>query len=50
MSHALEDPMRIAFHHAAIHERARIAFIAIADHVLMLPAALATVLHFNPVG
>ena len=32
--------MRIAFHHAAIHERARIAFVAVADDVFLFAGRL----------
>ena len=31
--HAFDHGMRIAFQHAAVHERARVAFIGVADHV-----------------
>ena len=49
--HAFEHAVRIAFEHAAIHERAGIAFVGIADDIFLLPdVALETVLHFNPVG
>ena len=34
--HALQHAVRIAFEHAAIHERAGIAFVRVADHVLLL--------------
>ena len=33
--HALQDPMRIALHHGAVHERARIALISVADYVFL---------------
>ena len=32
--HAFEHAVRVAFEHAAIHERAGIAFVRVADHVL----------------
>ena len=38
---ALEHAVRIAFHHAAVHERAGVAFVGVADHVFLrafLPA------------
>jgi hypothetical protein len=31
--HAFDHRMRIAFKHAAVHERARVAFIGITDHI-----------------
>ena len=33
--HAFEHAMRIAFEHAAIHERAGIAFVGVADDVFL---------------
>ena len=36
--HAFNHAMRIAFHDAAIHERAGVAFVAIADHILHVAA------------
>ena len=44
--HALEHAVRVALQHAAVHERAGVAFVGVADHVLAgSPSALATVLH-----
>ena len=36
--HAFEHAMRVAFQHAAVHERAGIAFVGVADHVLLAAA------------
>ena len=38
--HALDDAMRIAFHHAAIHEGAGVALVAVADHILHVARGL----------
>ena len=48
--HALDDGMRIAFHQRAVHERARIAFVAVADDGLDLRARFLRVLPFEPGG
>src|SRR5262249_51836271 len=37
--HAFENAVGIAFHHAAVHEGARVAFIAVADDVFLAAAA-----------
>ena len=33
--HALQDTVGIAFHHRAVHERARIALVSVADHIFI---------------
>ena len=38
--HAFNHAMRIAFQNAAIHERAGVAFVAVADHVFQVAAGL----------
>ena len=38
--HAFNHAMRIAFHHAAIHECAGVALVAVADHVLQVAGGL----------
>ena len=48
--HPLQDAVRVTLEDAAIHERARIALIPVADHVLADPIAFATVFHLRPAG
>ena len=49
--HAFEHAVRIALEHAAVHERAGVAFVGVADDVFLLRSGvLATVAHFRPVG
>ena len=38
--HSLDHAMRIALHHAAIHERAGVAFVAVADHIFHVARGL----------
>ena len=40
--------MRIAFQHAAVHERAGIAFVGVADDEFASAPALATMAHLSP--
>ncbi len=46
--HAFNHAMRIAFHHAAIHERARIPFVAVADDVFLFAGRLGGVFPLQP--
>ena len=48
--HAFEHAVRVALQDAAVHERAGVALVAVADDVLRSPSALATVPHLRPVG
>ena len=38
--HAFEDAVRVAFEHGAVHEGAGVAFVGVADDVLLLLAGL----------
>ena len=40
MSHAFDYSLRIALQNASIHERAGIAFVAVADHVFQVAHGL----------
>ena len=46
-SHALQHAVRIAFKHAAIHERSGVAFVGVADDVLLIAHSLAQELPFQ---
>ena len=51
--HALEHGVRVALQHRAVHERARVALVAVADEVLLTPSGgllAAANFHFSPVG
>ena len=51
MRHALEQPVRVALDHRAVHERARVALVGVADQVFLLGAACrGRTCHFLPVG
>ena len=49
--HPLDDAVRIAFQHGAIHVRAGVAFVAVADDdTCSAPAASRATCHLRPVG
>ena len=48
--HAFDHAVRIAFQHAAVHERAGIAFVGVADDELLVACGLAGELPLSPGG
>ena len=34
--HRFDDAVRVAFQHAAVHERTRVAFVGVADHIFLI--------------
>ena len=48
--HAFQDRMGIAFQDAAVHKRAGVAFIGIADNIFFIAFGLAGEFHLSPVG
>ena len=47
--HAFQHLVGVAFQHAAVHERAGIAFVSVADHIFLSLLEAAQSAHFKPV-